>query len=45
MKVIEAICFFRFVAAVLVAENIPLCAVLLAVSLGCGIVCAKEVGR
>ena len=38
MKILEAICFFSFIAAVLVAENIPLCAVLLLLSFSAGIV-------
>lgn len=45
MKVIEAICFFSFMAAWMAAECIPLCVLCFAVSLGCGILCAKEVER
>lgn len=42
MKILEAICFFSFIAAVLVAENIPLCAVLFGVCFFSGFICSKK---
>jgi hypothetical protein len=38
LEILEAICFLSFIAAVLVAENIPLCAVLFLLSFSTGIV-------
>ena len=42
MKILEAICFFSFIAAWMAAECIPLCAVLFGVCFFSGFICSKE---
>lgn len=45
MLILEAICFFGFIAAWLAAENIPLCAVLFALSIGAGFFLIRQADR
>ena len=45
MLILEAICFFGFIATWAAAENIPLCAVLFAAAVGAGFLCLRQADK
>ena len=45
MLILEAICFFGFIATFAAAENIPLCAVIFSISVGAGFLWLRQADK